>query len=316
MALFQKKHTIRENRIENHGRWPIRLTDFYLVDDYEFPPSRFTEVFLVRSGHFLHETESGTQAVRSGTAIVHHPSSRHVVKQPEQVRLSRVRFLPESFAGDFPTILRAADALSLFFAPAWFQLPQENRVQVFTTRQSQQPFLLALLDLLHQHLRTGRHAEPISRITLLELLLVLGDEYQVYWRGGNRLDLPEEVLRLLETVERSVASGARLPLKQLQSDSGRSQEDLNQVFRKHVGVPLVDYAQSRRVHHAALRLQSIPEPVPDTAALFGFSDPSQMEKAFEKTLGTLPGPYAAKFGPGAASTGDPGAAAPPGAGAG
>jgi AraC-like DNA-binding protein len=297
MALFLKKNAIRENRIENVGRWPIRLTDFYLVDDYEFPPSRFTEIFFVRAGNFLHETENGTQAVRAGTAVVHHPSSRHVVKQPDQVKLSRVRFLPEWFAGDFPSLLGAPDVISLIFSPSWFQLPQESRLQVFTTRESQQPFIVSLLDLLHQGLRTGRHAEPISRVTLLEILLLLGDEYHVYWRGGNRLDLPDEVTTSLELIERSISSGGRLPLKQLQVDTRRSQDDLNQIFRKYLGLPLVDYAQGRRVHHAAHRLLTSSEPVKAISSTFGFSDPSQLEKAFEKTLGLGPNAYRMKFAP-------------------
>jgi AraC-like DNA-binding protein len=295
MALFLKKNAIRENRIENVGRWPIRLTDFYLVDDYEFPPSRFTEIFYVRAGNFLHETENGTQAVRSGTAMVHHPSSRHVVKQPDQVKLSRVRFLPEWFAGDFPSIMGSPDALGLHFSPTWFQLPQESRLQVFTTRESQQPFIATLVDLLQQSLRTGRHAEPISRVTLLEILLMLGDEYHVYWRGGNRLDLSEEVTRSLDAIERSISSGGRLPLKQLQTDSGRSQDELNQAFRKHLGMPLADYAQGRRVHHAALRLLSTNEAVDDVSSIFGFSDPSQFEKAFEKAFGLGPSAYRMKY---------------------
>lgn len=295
MALFLKKNAIRENRIENVGRWPIRMTDFFLVDDYEFPPSRFLEVFYVRSGNFLHETESGTQAVRTGTAIVHHPSSRHVVKQPDQVKLTRVRLLPEWFAADFGSIMGSPDALSLFFAPIWFQLPQESRVQVFTTRNSQQGLLLSLFELLHQCLRTGRHAEPVSRVALLEILILLGDEYHAYWRGGNRLALPGELLKAMELIERSIASGGRLPLKQLQTDTERTQEEINQLFRKHLGLPLMEYALNRRVHHGALRLLGTGESTETISALYGFSDPSQFEKAFEGAFGFPPETYRMKF---------------------
>ncbi|MCB1090730.1 MAG: helix-turn-helix transcriptional regulator [Verrucomicrobiae bacterium] len=296
MALFLKKNAIRENRIENVGRWPIRLTDFFLVDDYEFPPSRFTEVFLVRAGNFLHETESGTQAVRTGTAIVHHPESRHVVKQPDQVKLTRIRFLPEWFSGDFRSIIESPDALGLFFVPTFFEIPQESRVQVFTCRESQLSFVFSLFDLLHQSLRTGRHGEPVSRVTLLEILLLLGDEYHVYWRGGNRLAIPEEVNVALQVVETAVASGGRLPIKLLQSESGQSQEELNQAFRKHLGLSLTDYAQGRRVRHAAQRLLGSTDPVDSISANFGFSDRSQMDKAFDGAFGMAPDAYRMKFG--------------------
>lgn len=296
MALFFKKQAIRENRIENAGRWPIRLTDFYLVDDYEFPPSRFTEVFFVRSGNFLHETDNGTQAVRAGSAIVHHPASRHVVKKPDQVRLSRIRFLPEWLAPDFTTILGSPDVLWLLFARTWFSVPQEESLQVFTTRESQFGFLSALFDLLHQRLRTGRHGEAATRVTLLELLLLFGDEYHVYWRGGNRIELPDEVLHSLPLIEQSIAAGGRLPLKQLQSATRLSQEALSQSFRKHIGLTLVDYAQSRRVQIAASRLLGTATPVEDIATDLGFGDTAQLERAIEKTWELSPDAYRQKFG--------------------
>lgn len=297
MALFSKRQNIRDNKIENVGRWPIRLTDFYLVDDYEFPPSHYTEIFLVRSGHFLHETETGAQAVRAGTAMVHHPSSRHVIKQPEQVRLTRVRFLPEWFVGDFSSVMDAPDVLSLFFARHWFQVPSDTNLQVFTVRESQLPFLDSAFELLAQSLRTGRHIEPISQVTLLQIMLILGDEYHVYWRGGNRLPITEGVATSLEIIERAVASGRRLPLKQLQiAADGGSQDEISQDLRKHVGMTLIDYVQSRRLQHAARKLLATNDDPAEIAEAVVLSDASQFEKSFETAFGFLPQVYREKFG--------------------
>lgn len=295
MALFGKRNPVRENRIENIGSWPIRLTDFHLVSDYEFPPSHYTEIFLVRSGTFLHETESGTQAVREGAAMVHHPSSRHVVKNPEDVRITRVRFLPEWFAGEYENVMGAPDVLGLFFARSWFDLPEDSSLQVFTTRDSQAVYLSTAFDLLSQCLHSGRHEESISRVTLFEILLLLGDEYHLYWRGGNRLALGTTVEQSLDIIERAVASGSRLPLKQLQSATDLSQDALSQALRKGVGLSLVDYVQRRRLQHAARRLISGTEAVPVIAEFLAFNDEAVFAKEFEKLFSFTPAVYREKF---------------------
>ncbi len=115
MALFFKKSGIAENRIENSGRWPVRVTQFQLIDEYEFPATNFPEIFFVQEGNFLHETGAGTQAVREGVAMMVNPGQRHTVKQPDEVVLTRVRFLPEWLTREYDLIIRSPNVLSLFF---------------------------------------------------------------------------------------------------------------------------------------------------------------------------------------------------------
>jgi AraC-like DNA-binding protein len=296
MALFTKRDGIRENRIENAGGWPIRQTDFFLIDDYEFAPSQYPEIFLVRAGNFLHETDQGTQAVRAGTAMVHHPSCPHVIKRPEQVHLTRIRFLPEWFAGEFKTIMQAPDAMGLFFAPYWFDIPTETRLHVFHTPDVQNPFLSTSFELLGQLLRGNRHDEPIVRITLLQIMLLLGDYYHVYWRGGNRLPISEKILKALGIIEGAVASGGRMPLKQLQATTGLSQDALTKDMRKCLGIGMVDYVQRRRLHHVARQLIATDDSPADIAAAFTFKDGPLFEKEFEKEFDFVPSAYREKFG--------------------
>ena len=254
MALFFKSKTTRENRIENSGRWPIRLTNFFLVDDYEFPPSQYPEIFLVREGNFLHETDTGNQALRAGAVIINHPSNRHTIKQPEQVLLVRVRFLPEWMATEYRTVIDSPDVLSLFFDQSWFQYPTDTTLHVLTMREELVRYFESEIDQLQEVLRAGRHLEPIARVCLMKLMLILGDEYNYYWRGENRLDLRPEVRVALDFIERSVTSGDHLKLKDLEPATDMTQDHLGRVFRKATGITLVDYAQRRRIHHAALQL--------------------------------------------------------------
>ena len=134
MGLFFKKSSITDNRIENSGRWPVRLTHFYLIDEYEFPATNFPEIFFVREGTFLHETDVGTQAVREGAVVVVNPGHRHTIMQPEEVVLTRVRYLPEWLTLEYELIANSPNVLSLFFDQSWFRYPRDENLHVFTTR--------------------------------------------------------------------------------------------------------------------------------------------------------------------------------------
>jgi AraC-like DNA-binding protein len=296
MALFFKKSQNRDNRIENAGRWPLRLTNFYLVDDYEFPPSQYSEIFLIREGTFLHETELGIQALRRGTALVNHPSNRHTIKQPEGVIVTRLRFLPEWLARDYQTIMEAPDLLSLFFAQSWFQYPTDTTLHVFNIRDEFLGPIEAEIEQLEKVLRANRQNEPIARIGLLKLMLLLGDEYNVYWRNDNRLDMRPEVLTALDFIEKGVLAGDHLRLKDLEPSTGMTQDHLGRVFRKATGVTLVDYVQRRRIHHSALRLLTSDETGKDISEDLGFTDSAHFSKSFQKYFGVSPNVYRQKFG--------------------
>ncbi len=296
MALFFKSKANRENRIENSGRWPIRLTNFYLVDDYEFPPSQYPEIFYVRSGNFLHETDTGNQALREGAVIVNHPSNRHTIKQPEEVVLVRVRFLPEWLANDYHTVIDSPDVLSLFFDQSWFQYPTDSTLHVVSAREEHRGYVENELKILQEVLKAGRHKEPIARIVLLKLMLIFGDEYHYYWRGDNRIELRPEVRVALDFIEQSVKTGDNLKLKDLEPATEMTQDHLGRVFRKATGVTLVDYAQRRRIHHAAQQLLISSETAKDISERLGFTDSAHFSKSFQKYFNLSPNVYRQKYG--------------------
>ena len=109
MPPFFKRSKHGENRIENAGRWPIRLTHFYLTDDYDFPATNYPEFFYIREGGFFHETKSGKQSIREGYSMVIHPGHQHSISNSENVVLSRIRFLPEWFTKEFYAIVGMPD---------------------------------------------------------------------------------------------------------------------------------------------------------------------------------------------------------------
>ena len=207
-----------------------------------------------------------------------------------------MRFLPEWLASDYPVIIEAPDALSLFFTQSWFQYPTDTTLHVFNVREDLLSAIEAEFDMLENVLRDNRQREPLSRITLLKLMLLLGDEYHVYWRGGNRLDLRDEVLVALNAIEKSVLAGDTIRIKDLEALTEMSQDHLGRVFRKATGVTLVDYGQRRRIHHAALRLLTTDQTAKEVSEALGFTDSAHFSKSFQKFFGVSPNVYRQKFG--------------------
>ncbi|HRX54333.1 MAG TPA: helix-turn-helix domain-containing protein [Verrucomicrobiales bacterium] len=294
MGIFKKRTT--ENQIVNSGRWPVRHTEFRLTEDYEFPPGNYTEVFFVKEGTLLHEIDGGNQALRRGGIIVCHPGNRHAIKNPVEVKLERLRFLPEWFASDYSTIIDSPDLFSLFFAQSWIQYPSESTLFVFSLRESWVDLIEGEMKLLHELLKSDRHHEPITRVALLKLLLLLGEEFHRYMRGGNRIVLRDEIRVALDFIERAVLSGESLRLKELEPATGMSQDHLGRLFRKATGVTLVDYAQRRRIHHAALRLLTRSDTAKDIAERLGFTDPAHFSKSFQRYFEMPPNNYRLKYG--------------------
>ena len=187
--MFFKKSTISDNRIENFGRWPVRLTNFYLIDEYEFPATNFPENFFVQEGNFLHETDVGTQAVREGAVVVVNPGHRHTIKQPEEVVLTRLRYLPEWLTLEYEIIANSPNLLTLFFDQSWFRHPREDNLHVFTTRNEGAGRIRDELQYLRNLLKEKRQLEPITRVSVLKLMMLLTDEHQRFWRGVSEIEI-------------------------------------------------------------------------------------------------------------------------------
>ncbi len=295
MALFFKKSGIPEKRIENSGRWPVRHTQFQLVDDYEFPATNFPEIFFVQEGSFLHETEAGTQAVRDGVAMMVNPGHRHTVKQPEEVVITRVRFLPEWLAKEYEIIMRSPDVLSLFFDQSWFRHPRDENIHVFTTRGDGASRVRSELEYLRGLLRDKRHLEPITRVSVLKLMTLLADEYRRFWRGVSEIEILPEAAHALDEIENSIHRAEAFDPAAI-SHGDFEKRAIEQAFGELTGMTMVDYAQRRRVFHAASHLLTTREEPQRISKALGWPTTAEFSKQFEAVFEIPPTVYREKFG--------------------
>lgn len=295
MALFFKKPEIGENRIENSGRWPVRLTQFQLIDEYEFPATNFPEIFFVQEGNFLHETDAGGQAIREGAAIMVNPGLRHTVKQPDEVLLTRVRFLPEWLTREYEIIVNTPHLLSLFFDQSWFRFPREENLHVFTTRGNGTSRVRAELEYLRDLLRKKRQFEPVARVAVLKLMMILADEHRRFWRGISEIEILPEAKHALDHIESCILraepfEAGKMPRR------GFGKRVIDKAFGDLTGMSTTDYAARRRMFHAACRLLTGSEEPRQISKSLGFSGTPEFAKCFEEIFDIAPAVYRQKFG--------------------
>jgi AraC-like DNA-binding protein len=295
MALFFKKSGIAENRIENSGRWPVRLTQFQLIDDYEFPATNFPEIFFVQEGTFLHETAAGTQAVREGVAMMVNPGQRHTVKQPDDVVLTRVRFLPEWLTREYDLIIRSPDVLSLFFDQSWLRYPRDENLHVFTTRGDGAARVRAELESLRGLLREKRHLESVTRVSVLKLMMLLADEHHRFWRGVSEIEILPEAAHALDEIEACIHRAEAFDLAAMPR-GGFEKRAIEKSFNELTGMTMPDYAHRRRVFHAAFRLLTSREEPRRISKALGWSTTGEFTKQFEAVFDIPPAVYREKFG--------------------
>lgn len=295
MGLFFKNSSIGENRIENSGRWPVRLTHFHLIDDYEFPATNFPEIFFVQQGNFLHETSAGTQAVREGAVVIINPGLHHTVKQPEEVILTRVRFLPEWLTQEYEIIANSPTVLSLFFDQSWLRYPRDENFHVFTTRNEGASLIRTELEYLRKLLKDKRQLEPVTRVSVLKLMMLLADEHQRFWRGVNEVEFVPEVMHALGQIESTILRAEPFDPATMPR-GGFEKQAIESSFEDVSGMTMLDYANRRRVFHAACRLLTGNDEPRKISKALGFSTTGDFIKQFEAVFAIAPNVYREKFG--------------------
>lgn len=287
--------------IDNVGRWPVRVTDFVLNEPYEQPPVDYLELFFIRSGSFLHESEAGRQTLRDGSVIISHPGNRQILKHPENCRLSRIRFLPEWLSADFGNLIASPFAASAITGRQFFELPEKESIYVFSARPGRFDYLLRDIDLLRELLTGGADIGVLTRITLVKILLQVGEEFGHFLRRRGGLDLPDSFPTWFERIETRLRMNAA-PREALDEellaglDAG-SADDFDALLKKHTGLGAEDYLLRRRLDHAACRLLTSELRTGIIARDLGFSDSADLTRKFENRYRVSPAVYRQKFAP-------------------
>ncbi|MDF1816938.1 MAG: helix-turn-helix domain-containing protein [Verrucomicrobiales bacterium] len=294
MPLFSKQPSPGDNRIENAGRWPVRLTHFHLTDDYSFPATNYPEIFFVQQGGLLHETRNGKQTIREGFCILVHPGHQHAIVNPENVIISRLRYLPEWFTMEYSAIIAMPDVLTLFFDQSWLQFPRDDSLHVFNTRPETHSLIRSELDYLQTILKGGHHLEPLSRLSLLKIMAGVASDFQRFWRGAGGPELTPQVQFAFDLIERKVFAGDQFRDPALRT-GGFDKLEVESAFRNYTGLSPQEYCERRRIFHAAYYLIATDDDPKQISRVTGFPDYTRFKLCFDETFEIAPEVYREKF---------------------
>lgn len=209
--------------------------------------------------------------------------------------ITRVRFLPEWLTREYEIVMNSPLTLSLFFDQSWFRFPRDENLHVFTTRTEGASRIRSELEYLRQLLKDKRHLEPIARVSMLKLMMLLADEHHHFWRGVSEIDVMPEAKHALDEIERTVLRAEAFDAASMPR-GGFEKKLIEKSFDDLTGMTMQEYAQRRRVFHAACRLLEDSEEPRRISRDLGFASTSEFAKQFDGVFDITPSIYREKFG--------------------
>lgn len=294
--LFKKnKAKAKKNSIKHLSFYPIEIVEYEIVDEYTFEESENPEVFFVKSGNFLHESKSGKQSLGEGSIIISHPGNIHSISMPNNVKITKIKFLPEWFSSEFMFILSSSGLFQLFFVYSTYSFKPE--ISLFTLNTSKQSFieLTNELNFLTRLLVENNQDQSLIRLSCLKLLYYISHQYENYWRGHNYTNLDQDILESLKIIETLIVRGEPFKLGTLEKYITKSIDRFSRNFRKKTGMALIDYTQKRRINLSASYLLLSNMSVSKIARRFNYSDNAHFTKSFNKFFNLSPIKYREKY---------------------
>jgi hypothetical protein len=195
---------------------------------------------------------------------------------------------------EYEIIANSPNLLTLFFDQSWFRYPREDNLHVFTTRNEDAVRIRTELEYLQNLLKEKRQLEPITRVSVLKLMMLLTDEHQRFWRGVSEIEILPEAKHALDEIEATIRRAAIFDPAKM-PHGGFDKRAIETAFEDLTGMSMDDYAHRRRVFHAACRLLTSGDEPRRISMELGFASTSEFGREFEAVFDISPQIYREKF---------------------
>lgn len=243
----------------------------------------FLEVEIVAEGAGYHVTAHGRHPVRAGDVYVLRPGTWHGYDECRGLCLATATVATSALVGE-AAFLREIPTLRELL---WHRPTSGGNHGVYTTRID----VDRVGELVAQitELRCTLDERPANRALLLgQLLTVMGTLAEGVLGDGDD-QLHPAVVSILSHLDSEPERGWRL--SELAELVSLDPAYLSRLFRRHVGLPPIEYLARARAERAAALLARTSEPIARIGALVGWPDPAYFTRRFKSLFGITPTGY-------------------------
>ena len=251
----------------------------------------FFEIALVLGGDFTHLTEAGARTLASGTAIIVPRGAVHGYEMASDMTIINLFYIGEWLATDLPELWRNPIMMQLFLAGALIEAPRHRETFIVTLKEGLMRRALWELADLGEQLQSSPPNVLYIRSCVMKYLSLLGEAYAVQCPDTPIGAFRKEILFVLKDVERRLKDGDRVDVRCLADACGLNTQHLSRLFRKTVGLTVMQYFQKRRVQLACRMLAGGKTSPTEIAHSLAFSDYSHFRRQFSRYMGVTPKEY-------------------------
>jgi len=185
---------------------------------------------------------------------------------------------------------------------SFFDIPENNPIEIYEARMSGNNNVIKSSDTLENNLiyyfmEIDKYCDKpsgdiMTRTLLLQLIIKLNTIIFESKKDKNTIKSDPKILATLEYINDHLDTVINLDL--LSNKFFINKYYLCHLFKKHMGITIIDYINLKRIERAKhLLLEGVP--VTDACYLVGFNDYSNFYKKFKKIVGLSPKKYVKDF---------------------
>ncbi|WP_304944617.1 AraC family transcriptional regulator [Vallitalea guaymasensis] len=185
---------------------------------------------------------------------------------------------------------------------SFFDIPENNPIEIYESRMSGNNNVIKSSDTLENNLiyyfmEIDKYCDKpsgdiMTRTLLLQLIIKLNTIIFESKKDKNTIKSDPKILATLEYINDHLDTVINLDL--LSNKFFINKYYLCHLFKKHMGITIIDYINLKRIERAKhLLLEGVP--VTDACYLVGFNDYSNFYKKFKKIVGLSPKKYVKDF---------------------
>lgn len=273
------------------AEFPLRMVHRLRQAPIEAHTHEFTELVVVLDGHAEHCFEGESFPISAGTVFLVPPGRRHGYSNIKGLVLSNLCFNVSPLLDYTGEILAGmADVNNLFRQGA--EPDQAVAQRGFYLDPLLHLRATGILDLIYAEL-IERRQDYLRAVVIYvaELLLHLGRCFKTFAKYSGPIH--SRLAVALGYIEANYAS--TLTLDQIAEYSGFSKSGINALFRRHTGMPPIDYLIRIRLEKAACLLSDPFLSITQIAFSVGFNDSNYFTRQFKKKYKCSPRQYRDKL---------------------